>query len=220
MQLQTKEFRSNIEGQCHECGSNKLLVKGQLLFLKLLFIPILPISKKHYLSCSNCGKTIRLSNTEHNLIPKLDFFKKFIGAFLVVLLICLYTYNQKRLTAIENYILNNPQTFDFYIIDQQKISFEASHTYRFLIAKVTEVNKHNIRFKLSNYSYQNERGLIKDIRTDKLLMNNYFLTSTHALPKSQLLKLKSNGAIKQALRPRNLSLFGGLVVTPSEMNKL
>ena len=220
MQLETKEFRSNTQGQCHECGSNKLLVKGQLLFLKLLFIPILPISKKHYLSCSNCGKTTPLSNTEYNLIPRLDFFQKFIGAFLVVLLLCLYTYNQKRVTSIENDVLSNPQTFDFYIVDQTKISFGTSHTYPFLIAKVSEVDEHNILIKLSSYSYQTKRGLIKDIRTDKLLMNNYFLTSTHALPKSQLLNLKNNGVIKQALRPRNLSLFGGLVVTPSEMNKL
>ncbi len=218
MQVAEKDYTVELEAQCEQCGSDKLTVIGRLRYFEFFVIPLFPITSTFRKLCGTCKRNTIIDYPKHNPIPKSYYLSRFVGLLLIPIFLLLYNLVQQEQRQLELDILAKPQPFDFYIIDLKKLNLDVTHKFSYGIAKVIAINNESIEIKLSNYSYQTEQSLIKDIRSDTLLINDYFSTKVHRLAKSDLLKYETDNAIVTALRPENLVLFGGLVVTPKEIN--
>lgn len=218
MQITKKEFTTDIEDVCDSCGSNKVRLIGTLNYFELFTIPVFSISSSHIQVCSNCKANKIEVRPTNSPIPKFQYINKFIGLFLIPIFIALFFLYEHKQEQLELDILTTPQAFDFYIVNLDKLNLNTKHKYRYSIAKVVAANKDLVRFKIGNYSYQTKRDLIQDIRSSTLLINNYFSNNLHEFQTNNLLSYKANKVIIKAMRPKNLSLYGGLVITPNEIN--
>jgi hypothetical protein len=164
MQLIVKDFVENGGASCKECNSGNVTLKAELRFFEFLSISIFPLSRTYRLVCSNCKANKITTKPVNNPISTFEFFSKFLGLLLISALVIIYWLNEQRSARIEADILSNPQVFDFYIINQQKLNLKDKRAHSYSVAKVIEVNENEVRFKIGSYSYQNERGIIKHIR--------------------------------------------------------
>lgn len=217
MQITEKQFSTHLDIECQHCGANEMELVGTLRYVEFFIIPLFPLSKTYRMKCLKCHANTTEIEPCKETISLFQYISKFLGLLLVPIIISLYYLNENRQELEELGILTSPQAFDFYIVNLDKLKLTNKHQFPYSIAKVVTVNEQQVTFKLANYSYQTKRSLIKDIRSDTLLINNYFSTELHTLNKNYLLPYKADETILNAMRPMNLTLFGGLVVTPKEL---
>lgn len=109
-------------------------------------------------------------------------------------------------------ILQAPAKFDVWIVNEKKQLNEQEQDDRFKIVQVFNVEDKIVSVKTGQVLYPSISNAIKAIRLDNLLIYNYFSNDIDSFEQSDLLTLKQQGIIASAHRPKNLSLFGGIVM--------
>lgn len=205
--------------ECSYCGSTDTQLSTKIQYLAWL-LPILALTQSRQNQCLNCHLSQDVGNTKLTFVETIRYLSKFAGTLFVIIAILVVNAYQTYKAQTEIAVLSSPQVFDIYLIDLNQLNFVDNNEYQYAIAKLTRVDSKQVTLKLSNYSYQNSKALVQDIRSDKLLLDNYFSNKEYQLVRKELLALGQSGAITKALRPQNLTLYGGLVISPRELNQL
>lgn len=203
--------------QAQTCCNQNTVQFAEIKYVKLSFIPLFPLSISYQTRCKTCKSVIESPKKHINLF---NILNKFVG-LIIMLLIALYFW-QGYLddVAKEELVLNDPQKYDFYLIDNNRFKKVDSVRSEFVIAKVLSANKDIIEIVISNYIYSRKRDLIKAIRLDTLVFDDFFPTKSQFIKPSELHTLYEQGIVYRVLRPFNYTLFGGVAVRPSMPEKL
>lgn len=201
---------------CTHCGYHKVEFRGILKYAYFTIFPLFPMSTHYDIHCLRCSKLSPTEHKENALIPWYQVAIKFIG--LIVLALCLLNFGYKYQQAVEKeyQVLAAPEPYDFYLVNQSRFNNEPLHHTRYVVAKVVDVNDKQVKVVFGNYVYMKKHRVVKAIRLDNMLANNYFSKKVTAINKSALTQLRKKEAIYGAYRPENLALFGGLVMRPQQ----
>lgn len=203
--------------QSQLCCDENTVQYAELKYVKLSFIPLFPFSTHYQTQCKVCKSTIEAPK---NRISILSIFNKFIGTAIVLFIALYFWQGHQEDIAKELDVLNDPQKYDFYLIDNNRFKKVESLRPEFVIAKVISANKDVIEIVISNYIYSRKRDLIKAIRLDTLVFDDFFPTKTQFITPSELNELYKQEIVYRVLRPFNYTLFGGVAVRPTMPEKL
>lgn len=209
--LDTEENTTHVK-TCHKCGKGKLKQRAEMRFVHFYQFPIFPLLPNKQTYCNRCHKVFKRERLSKNVFPTWQVAIKFIGLVVLMLLaIDSWTGYQKEKELETSYLLQ-PESFDVWIINETKLLNESTQSDRFKVAQVVQVTDDKVIVKEGLVLYPSVSNAIKAIRLDQLLIYNYFSTDLSVYDKSELLKLKQQDIIYSAHRPKNLSLFGGIVM--------
>ena len=218
MRIAQQNIETDVASKCEACAFERQRIVSTISFCEFLGLPLFPTAQSHKQICIHCN-AITESEEVFPTPAKMSFqvMKKFFGMALICILLSLWFLNSYYYDHNEQQILKSPDVFDFYIVDLNLLGLNKNDGYQLAIAKVVDVSDKEVKFRLGTYSYKTERNVMRDIRSDKLLINNYFSKVTHQFRRTELVEKRNNGQILKAMRPENLSLFGGLVITQREI---
>ena len=199
------------------CCDRNTVQYAELKYVKLSFIPLFPFSTHYQTQCKVCKSTLEAPK---NRISILSIFNKFIGTAIVLFIALYFWQGHQEDIAKELDVLNDPQKYDFYLIDNNRFNKVQSQRAEFVIAKVISANKDAIEIVISNYIYSRKRDLIKAIRLDTLVFDDFFPTKTQFITPAELNALYKEEIVYRVLRPFNYTLFGGVAVRPTMPEKL
>jgi len=203
--------------QSQLCCDENIVQYAELKYVKLSFIPLFPFSTHYQTHCKVCKSTVEAPK---NRISLLSILNKFIGT-IIVLFIALYVWQgHQEDIAKELDVLKAPQKYDFYLIDNNRFNKVQSQRAEFVIAKVISANKDAIEIVISNYIYSRKRDLIKAIRLDTLVFDDFFPSKSQFITPAELNALYKDEIVYRVLRPFNYTLFGGVAVRPTMPEKL
>ncbi len=150
------------------------------------------------------------------IIPWFNVLNKFIGSIILIVLATFIW--QQHLIKIDSefQILAKPRPFDIYLLDHSKFNQETDYRKEFVVAKVVSVSEKEVSILISNYAYQHKNQVIKAIQLDTLLFDSFYGIKPKTISRNKLKLLRDQDTIYRALRPENLSLFGGLVMMPQK----
>jgi len=199
------------------CCNENTVQYAELKYVKLSFIPIFPLSTHYKTLCKTCKSTVEAPK---NKISLLSILNKFIG-LAIMLLVAFYFWQGHQENIIKELnVLKKPQKYDFYLIDNNRFNEVENQRSAFVIAKVISANKDAIEIVISNYSYSRKRDLIKAIRLDTLVFDDFFPSKSQFLTPEELNGLYKKEIVYRVLRPFNYTLFGGVAVRPTMPEKL
>jgi len=199
---------------CAHCGHDKPSRRAVLSYLRFAFLPILPLKSSYSLHCYRCCRSSSTEKPDNKMIPILSIFNKFTGLVLLILALFYYASLKEQAIEAEYRLLAIPQKFDHYFIDISRFNDEAVHQPRYKVAKVVSRDQDSVDIVLGNYEYRKKNQVVKAIRLDNMMIDDYFSDNSVNIPISKLHHLRAREAIYAAHRPENLTLFGGLVMRP------
>lgn len=198
------------------CGEN-VVEYAELKYVKLSFIPLFPFYTHYQTQCKVCKSSVEAPLSRTSL---LSIFNKFIGIIIVLFIALYFWQDYHEDIAKEMDILKLPQKYDFYLIDNNRFNKVQSQRSEFVIAKVISANKDAIEIVISNYIYSRKRDLIKAIRLDTLVFDDFFSSKSQFITPAELNALYKEEIVYRILRPFNYTLFGGVAVRPTMPEKL
>ncbi|SFC83049.1 tetratricopeptide repeat protein [Pseudoalteromonas denitrificans] len=202
------------------CCDKAMIQYAELKYIKLSFIPLFPFSTSYQSKCIECKSIVELTKNSDKAISWFDILSKFIGSGLLFFIALFLWQDKQKEVAQELAFLAQPQKYDFYLIDNSRFKNELSYRAEFVIAKVISVDKDKIEIVIGNYMYSRKRDLIKAIRLDTLVFDDFFPSKSQILTQAELINLYQDEVIYKALRPINFTLFGGVVLRPQAPEKL
>ncbi|WP_105171987.1 tetratricopeptide repeat protein [Pseudoalteromonas sp. T1lg24] len=125
-----------------------------------------------------------------------------------------YIHNQSK---YQQFLIASLQDNDFFIFSTSQLSGEPKTRFDYAIAKIININDSEVSYQIGSTSYRYKKDLIKAIRLDTLMIDNYFLNEIRTLSISELQTLSENGSIIELMRPTGRYLFGGLVLEEQKM---
>lgn len=127
-----------------------------------------------------------------------------------------YYYIHKQ-SEQQQLLIASPQDNDFFIFSTSQLTGEPKTRFDYAIAKIININDSEVNYQIGSTSYRYKKDLIKAIRLDTLMIDNYFLKEIRTLSISELKTLSENGVIIELMRPTGRYLFGGLVLEEQKM---
>jgi len=203
-----------VQETCPHCGNSSPARRATINYLRFAFLPIMPLKRSYSVHCYHCCRSSGTDKPTPSMIPFLSLVNKFAGLVLLILALFYYQAWQDKAALEEQNILMTPQKFDHYFIDISLYQNEAVHQPRYKVAKVVSRDDTSIDIVLGNYEYRKKSQVVKAIRLDNLMINNYFSDTTHSIAVDTLPRLREQEVIYAAYRPENLALFGGIVMRP------
>ena len=197
--------------ECPKCGHKHVVRREKLTYLRWFVLPFVPVKTSVALYCYHCCRESKTKGLSAQ-IPKQQVLVKFLGLFLLILsALWLWVDSQSKL-EIQRTLIASPKPFDVLFVDESRVAEEAYHQPRYQIAQIRDVSEGVVHISFGKLSYLKQRQLVKSIRLDHLMVPNYFLSDVVALPLDELKDWYRDGKILEIHRPKNLSLFGGLVM--------
>lgn len=209
--LETEDSTTRVK-TCHKCGKGELKQRAEMRFVHFYQFPIFPLLPSKQTYCNRCHKVFKRERLNQNVFPAWQVAIKFIGLVVLMLLAINSWTGYLQEKELETGYLQQPESFDVWIINEAKLLNEYTQNDRFKVAQVVHTTDDRVVVKEGLVLYPSVSNVIKAIRLDQLLIYNYFSTDLSVYNKSELLKLKEQGIIYSAHRPENLSLFGGIVM--------
>ncbi|WP_016955271.1 tetratricopeptide repeat protein [Catenovulum agarivorans] len=143
------------------------------------------------------------------------------GLCVIILALAYYKHSSDLKQGLAHKRLTHPQINDFYHTDfslLQPIYWPEElldDHYKYGLLKVEAVTPKNIGVVRSRYTYSTQRHIIKAIRGDKLILEQYFSSQMLWLPRTELAKYFQQQLLYTIDRPiDNRHLYGGIVVLP------
>lgn len=197
---------------CHKCGKGELRQRAEMRFIHFYQFPIFPLLPVKQTYCQRCHKVFKRERLSVNVFPAWRIAAKFLGLFAIILFAINSWNTHKEQQQLEVSYLQQPANFDVWIINETKLLGEEGQDSRFKVVQVLDTTDDQVAVKTGQVLYPSVSNAIKAIRLDNLLIYNYFSNTPEHFDKSQLQALKQQGVIYSAHRPKNLSLFGGIVM--------
>lgn len=168
----TKEIGTKeIHDACKICNANRLRLVGLQRIFHICWIPIIPIGKSMYVSCSSCGSEYQsnaiLQKAEQQGLSFKTPWWSFSGLVIIIAFVLFGIHeNSKNDETIQNF-KNHPQvgmyfTFKFPFDEELKKT-------PFSLGKIEEIKDNKIVIRFSNYAYSNEykaAGAAKNSKKD------------------------------------------------------
>ncbi|WP_440903588.1 tetratricopeptide repeat protein [Catenovulum sp. SX2] len=149
------------------------------------------------------------------------WFKIVVGLLLILSCITYSWYAQKIDKEQAMNWLAQPQVNDFYHADFALMQAKywpdelLDDHYKYGLLKVVAVTPENLGVVRSRYTYSTQRHIIKAIRGDKLILQQYFSSQMFWLPRNELADYFQQQLLYTIDRPiDNRHLYGGIVVLP------
>ncbi|EWH08441.1 hypothetical protein DS2_17277 [Catenovulum agarivorans DS-2] len=143
------------------------------------------------------------------------------GLSIIILALAFYKHSLELEQELAHTRLTHPQINDFYHADfslLQPVYWPEElldDHYKYGLLKVVAVTPENIGVVRSRYTYSTQRHIIKAIRGDKLILQQYFSSQMLWLPRNELTKYYQQQLLYTIDRPiENRHLYGGIVVLP------
>lgn len=205
-------FEREIDNRvCPKCGHNHVVKRDKLTYLRWFILPFVPVKTSASLFCYHCCRESDAINQDLR-IPKTQIAAKFIGLFVLIsAVIWLWTDSHAKQQEQQR-LIAAPKPFDVVFVDESRVAEEATHQPRYQIAQIRDVRDGLVQLSFGKLSYLKQRQLVKSIRLDHLMVTNYFLPEVLSLPLEEFQAWFRNGKALEIHRPKNLSLFGGLVM--------
>ena len=212
-----KKSKEAEQVTCPKCNKGKLKQRAGLRFFTIFYFPVIPLSTFEEVYCNRCRKPIERSQLRQKVIPNIHYFSKFIGLFLGVIVLAFWLSSELKQKRLEMEYLLQPKRHDVWIVNEAKLTNEKSQQTSYKVLQVTSVNSGQVIVKNGRFTYTSLGSAIKAIRLDNLMLDAYFNKKPLIFNQDNLVKLKTNEIIYSAHRPKNLSLFGGLVMMPTTL---
>ena len=208
--------KSLTHQQCCRCHRTQLEERSALTVLQLAAISVLPLRARQEHYCRYCYQITPQSRLPLSSAGAVRLLRHTIGLLLLLWFCHSVWQDWKQEKIVEQAVLSDPIVHDHYLIDYGRftnlVSPDNLTQQVYLVGKAVNVDKDNVVILLSNYRYTEKRHLKQAIQLDNLLIHNYFGETVITLPRERLITLRENDAIYQAVRPKNLAIFGGLVM--------
>ena len=209
------EANELVKSTCPKCKKAILRYRGEIRYLSFFSVPVFPFAKHKQKYCPRCHKSIERQNLSREVVPLLRIFTKFFGIFLIITILAYWYVQHVESKKLELTYLTQPEVNDVWIVNSTKALNQTSQNDIYQVAQVIATSDQGIELKVSLMDFLSVRSAIKSIRLDYLMLSGYFDNEPLILAKEELLHLKQIGVIDSAYRPKNLSLFGGLVMRPN-----
>lgn len=206
--------------QCSQCHQVAVTAHTQLKFVRFGLIPLFPFALERASYCANCSAKNVPENSQNSKLPIFHVLTKFIGTVLIILMLSWLWQQHTQARNVEINIVNQPQINDFFFIDYSKFLKEEYYQKRVVAAKVIATENDTVTLKLGRYNYSRERDLKLSARSDNFVQKGYFFTDSQTFSQQQIKDFYDNNTIYAAYRPKDLKLFGGFVVMPSNPKPL
>ena len=209
------EANELVKSTCPKCNKAILRYRGEIRYLSFLSLPVFPFAKHQQKYCPRCHKSIERQDLSHKVVPIHRLFTKFVGSVLIIAILAYWYLHNAENKKLELAYLTQPAVNDVWILNTTKMLKQTSQNDIYQVAQVITTSDQDIKLKLSLMDFLSVSRAVKSIRLDYLMLNGYFDNEPLLLAKKDLLQLKQIGVIESAHRPKNLTLFGGLVMQPN-----
>ena len=208
-----KDEQTSHAQTCSKCQKGKIKQRAEMRFVHFYQFPIFPLMPCKQTYCDRCHKVLKRESLTQQVFSLPFIAAKFIGLVLLLLLAVNAWSNYQTEKVLEISYLQQPQRHDVWIVNETIQQGELGQQDRFKIMQIASVSDGKVQAKVGQVIYPSVSNAIKAIRLDNLMINSYFSSNLDEFQQQQLINLKQQGIIESAYRPKNLSLFGGFVMT-------
>ena len=208
---------------CQSCGSKQHNVIGKLTYLYffLEIIPFVPVKKSINIVCNHCDSSFdvdSLSSSAYKALSNKTFklyalVPMYTGVIMILLALSYWQYDKYQDNLLSKEYIENPKVNDFYYINQTSINDKIPPNKKYVLGKVVSLTPNTVSLVFSRFLFENESSLASDIRGAKVIDAKYFNKKHHVFTREQLINFYQNDTVLLVLRPKNLKLFGTIVLT-------
>ncbi len=205
---------------CPRCGGKEtgLILRQQTHYYSFCSLSLAPYKKATTYHCLQCQYDLVSDNnsTKTTVLPWYFYLRFFVGS-IVLIFACVFflRWHYQDLQQQEAW-LNTPLVNDIYYIDHEKLHQSKGDIYRYGLAKVVGLGD-KVSLVYGRHRYQRQRHIAKDIRSDKLILPQYFEKQSLAYHLDELKVLYKQGALISIERsPDGMHLFGGTIILPQK----
>jgi|GEM_PF-6181294 len=166
----TKEIgNKEIHDSCRICNANRLRLVGLQRVFHICWIPIIPIGKSAYISCSSCGSEYQndaiLEKAKQQGLSFKTPWWSFFGLIIIIAFILFGIYEDTKNTKTVQNFKDRPQAGEYFTF---KIPFsEEFKKTPFSLGKIEEINNNKIVVRFSDYAYSKEYKAADAVKDSK-----------------------------------------------------
>jgi hypothetical protein len=206
---------------CANCDSKHHQVKGVIKYAFIFFeyLPFYQVNKLLVITCSHCESNFDINSLSKRLTKAITqplFTARrqlytFSGCLLMIAFLAYLLFAHFQREALSDKIIASPQINDFYFLDFRKLSTELRPHEKYRLAKVVDITDSIVSLQYGQFFYHLQSSAQGSFSNGRVKSFSYFAKKRHEFSFEQIIKMRTENIIYQAIRPEGILLYGNQV---------